>query len=481
MIRSLTVSHQLLFITFLILACALRFIGMAQYSFDYDEVFSLRAAQESWGGMYDILTRDVSHPPLSYVLLKLWLYLVPPTEGWVRVLPATFGAATLVPLYLLTRQLRLGFGATALVLCLFAANGEMISFAQFVRMFSMLQFWSVMSIFFFIRYLMAETQRPALFWWLTAVNLLMVYTHYWGWMIVLAQLVIGVTLDRRIFQGLARSASLVALLFLPWVLAVAAAALEKGSAAQQIAWMGEPRLWSAAWLFIQLQGYADIPGSPTLTAAICIAAALLLAVRPVRESERFPAWGWAVLLGLPVVLTLGLGFLSGHSVWGTRHMLIVGVPYFMLVAAACERLPWKGGVPVVQGVLIAWAVVGGVSALSAPERKAQWQSLVETIDAASPDGPVVVRVVEPYTANTMRFYADRHAPRVSIVLDENGAEEPPDGRFWLVYRPGSWTKARSPDDMLRASGRAIERTVGMESRADQRGWKAFALRVAPAA
>lgn len=477
---TLLAPHAVLLAIVLVVTCGLRFWMLGKYSFDPDEMFSVNAALAGWTEMFRIIVPDISHPPLFYVLLKGWLSIGPPLEAWVRVLPAMFGAATLVPLYGITRLLRLGLGATAVVLCLFAVNGEMVYFAQHARMFSMLQFWSVLSIFCFLRYLLAGTPRPSLFWWLTAVNVLMVYTHYWGWTIIAAQFVIVLALERRSIWSFVKSASLVALAFLPWAVAVALAVLEKGSATQQIAWMGEPGAWGAAWLFVVFHGYSEIPASRAISAGLCIAAALVLVARPMREGERFPAWCWAVLLGVPIVLTLGLGYASGQAVWGERHMLIVGVPYYMLLAAATERLPWKRAVPIAQAVLIVWSVIGGASAAAAPYKKAQWQSLIEDIDAISPEGPVVVRMMEPYEAAPLTFYAARHAPRLQIVLAEDSVENPPDGEFWLVYRPFVWKEARSPEDILRASGHPIIETVVIERRKGRRGWNALALRVGAA-
>jgi hypothetical protein len=83
------------FAVVILVACILRLAVMQRYGFDVDEVFSLETISSSWSDLFSIAAHDVSHPPLFYIALKLWLILGPVHEAWARLLPMMFGVGSL--------------------------------------------------------------------------------------------------------------------------------------------------------------------------------------------------------------------------------------------------------------------------------------------------------------------------------------------------------------------------------------------------
>ena len=95
-----------------------------------------------------------------------------------------------MPFLLLHRELKLRASERHLALALIAVNGYLIYFAQELRMYILALFLTLCSLWLFTRFFNSpagpvKRHLLALF----AVNLLLVYTHYLGWLVVGTELV----------------------------------------------------------------------------------------------------------------------------------------------------------------------------------------------------------------------------------------------------------------------------------------------------
>jgi hypothetical protein len=208
----------------------------------FDEIFGVHAARHNWGGLWSFVAADLIHPPLFYALLKLWAAAGGESLQWLRLFPLLAAVACLAPFFLLARGLRLSPEQTNLSLLLFAANGYLIKYAQEVRMYGLLLFFALGSLWLFVKFLKAEgaAYRPLVA--LTACNLLLVYTHYYGWLVVASEAAFLLLEDRRKMKGFALSAAALGACFAPWAYACAAAATGEGGGglAQNIGWIKRP-------------------------------------------------------------------------------------------------------------------------------------------------------------------------------------------------------------------------------------------------
>ena len=118
----------------------------------FDEIFSVHAAEHTWGALYRFVAQDLIHPPLFYAALKLWIGIGGESLIWLRLLPVLFAALALVPFIYLCKELKLPNSVMLLSVTLLAVNGSLIKYTQTLRMYSMLMFFSVLSIWLFARY-----------------------------------------------------------------------------------------------------------------------------------------------------------------------------------------------------------------------------------------------------------------------------------------------------------------------------------------
>ena len=134
--------------------------------------------------MIAYIVDDVVHPPLFYVLLKIWIAVGGESLLWLKLLPVLAALATFAPFLLLCRELKLRSAEMLLAFTLVATNGYLIHYAQELRMYSLFMFLSLCSVWLFVRFFNGGSESKQNLLALFVVNLLLVYTHYFGWLVV---------------------------------------------------------------------------------------------------------------------------------------------------------------------------------------------------------------------------------------------------------------------------------------------------------
>jgi len=449
----------------LVLACLLRWVGLARYGFDEDEVFSLGVASNDWLGLLRDTARDVSHPPLFYALLKVWLLLGPPTVFWTRLLPAILGVGALLPLAGSCSALRIGRAETALVLVLAGINALMIDYAHYVRMFSLLQFTASLSLYVFVLIAKDPVTRVRIAAAIV-VNLLLVYSHYWGWMVFLSEFLAMLYVDRSKIRVFALIMICVAIGFAPWAAAVIDVVLHRGNGMRQISWMGSSiaGVDDYTWLFGKLNGSFDFPHSTILGIllyGIPIVALLLYSLsrrEPSVERLRSPLT-WIIVIASPMLLTSAASYFLHQNMWGERHMSITAIPYYLLLALSLSRSPLpKIATGAIAAMIGLWAIGAGAASLADLHQRIDWPKIADAVAADRKD-PVLIYASEGYVARPLQFQMGQILgiePKISLTT--NLARISSD-RFWYVYRNRTWPLAEQPAVILSRALFVIDREV----------------------
>ena len=306
----------------------------------FDEIFSIHAAEHPWKSLLSFVALDLIHPPLFYALLKLWIIVGGDSLLWLRLLPVTLSVIALFPLIGLCRELKLGGWTQVLALFLLAINGSMIKYAQEVRMYSLLMCVSLFSMWLFARYFV----RGKSFLPLIIVNVLLVYSHYFGWFIVLAEVAAVASFQRVKLRQIVSMLAITLIGFLPWLAAVWHASGTGSGLAQNIGWMSRPGIQAIAALFLGLIEPFYFQMSSADPASVYKVSVPLLLIVLVAAGIRLAGWrklneldcrntGLLLLFVLvPVVIAFTASWLMPYSVWGTRHLTIVFAPFYILVA-----------------------------------------------------------------------------------------------------------------------------------------------------
>ena len=281
-------DNYLIFLIF-IAGFALRIYNIGAESIWYDEAISVAVAKLGFvEHLRWIAEVDDNNPPLYYTLLHLWIPVFGDSEASVRMLSAIFGALSILVIYALGKLLfdkKTGLVAASIL----AVSIFNIMFSQEARAYSLMAFTALLSFYFLLRMIMSRNRVYAAAY--VVSSLCLVYSHYYGILVVIAQNIWFFTelaWKRRVGAlGLLKwllLQVLVVVLFLPcsFLLARNTAAIQKGF------WITEP-------------GFRDILGYFTLYAGtfflLCVFLLFTLLaiagpglIRRINLPERFYGW-----------------------------------------------------------------------------------------------------------------------------------------------------------------------------------------------
>ncbi len=345
---TLSRTHQAAAMAVIIAAyITFRFWDLTASCLWFDEIFSIHAAGHDGNSMFSFIALDLIHPPLFYVLLKIWIAVGGESLLWLRSFPVVFSVLAVFPFLMQCRELKLRFETQALALFFFAVNGSLIKYSQEVRMYSLLLCLSLFSIWLFVRYFNKGSGIAAL----VLVNVLLVYTHYYGWFVVGSEAISILILQRAKWRPIAAMLAITLAAFIPWVVAVVQAAGSGSGLAQNIGWMRRPGVGEIAQLklalvepFYYVASSVDplsayrisIPLMIMLTAAIVV---YIAGWKHRNGDEQRSMYILVLFAAFPMLAAFAASWIMPHSIWGTRHLIIVFAPVLILSAVAITGLP----------------------------------------------------------------------------------------------------------------------------------------------
>ncbi len=150
-----------------------------------DEPFTIYHAQKDFKGMIDLLAKGEPNPPLFMILMHYWIKLFGLDPIAVRTLPLLFNTLTIPIVYSI--GLRFFNSWTGLVAaCLFILSEYQVFAGLEARTYSLMSLLVAASLYFYLIYLNDVKNKKALFLLILA-NLLLVYSHYFGWLVIFLQ------------------------------------------------------------------------------------------------------------------------------------------------------------------------------------------------------------------------------------------------------------------------------------------------------
>ena len=366
----------------------------------FDEIFSVHATEHSWDSILNFVALDLIHPPLFYLLLKIWLTIGGETLFWLRLLPVLFSILAIVPLLLFCRELRLSYWTAILAFFLLAVNGSLIKYAQEVRMYSMLLCMSLVSMWLFARYFNKGKGIVAL----TLVNIILVYTHYFGWFVVLSEVVAILALQRIKWRPVIVMLTVSAVCFLPWVVAVLSAARSGSELSQNIGWMQRPGVIGVVQLALSLVEPSYYPATsidpmsvyrvsvPILLICAIAIVVFLVNANVLRRENRQPVKQLMIFLIVPMVATFIVSWVTPYSIWGTRHLIILFGPFALLAAMSISHIPHRALKTAVVTLVVLFSGYAFVIEAGRTKKPPVWcgfEVLAEKLQAAG-NGPINV-------------------------------------------------------------------------------------------
>jgi hypothetical protein len=385
----------------------------------FDEIFSVQVVERGWADLVRFVATYDPHPPLWYLLLKLWTAIAGPSYlslGLFALLPAL---AMLVPFFLIVGELRLPARAANLALLMVAVNGYLIGSAQELRMYSLLATLALCSMWLLVKRCNDDGDRVQDWVVLTLVNVLLVSTQYYGWLAVGAEGLFLLFWNPRKWLWLVASTTLVVVAELPWLWYLMSNAASRVSAHQEaIAFTSRPTVYSVAWFYEILAGAMTFPRNTTIALFVFCAPVVWWAWSRLRSRAARSSSETGVLAALavfsiaPVLVAVLASLVLPFSIWGQRHLIIVAIPYLLLVTAAVDRLRSRLLRTAWIVAIVAWAAVAGVGAVNMPYKVPAWDGLIARLLESPSDQQITpIYALNSSAAYVVHFYLDKTGDR----------------------------------------------------------------------
>jgi Dolichyl-phosphate-mannose-protein mannosyltransferase len=407
----------------IVLFIAARLWNLTDSCFWFDEIFSVHAATNDWSNFISFIAQDLVHPPLFYLLLKLWITIGGESLLWTRLFAVMVSILTLIPFLLLCRELKLTRNQILYALIAFAVNGSLIKYAQDVRMYSLLVFLSLASIWFFVHW---QDNANTRFIGLLLINLLLIYTHYFGWLIVITELCILIWQREKIKQFLLQI-FILALAFAPWFILVFNSWQENQGLSQNIGWQNRPNLWQ---LFSSLHQPFYFPISNLETTAIIISLPILLISVGLiiyeftkNSSEKTTKLLTAFVI-IPLILAFVASWIFPISIWGIRHLTVIFMPYFLIFAISLSNFKLKyAAIP----ILFVLTSISGFVEFTRPKQTFIWCAWENAAKQIEPNAKI-------YTFEDLVAYHLWFANKNFEITKINGYEDLPEDKAYFLPR-----------------------------------------------
>ena len=462
---------------------AMRVYHGAAICMDGDEIFSVGVATHTWKGLLTAVGADSIHPPLFYFLLKLWIFLGNDSLFWVRLLPTLFSSLAIIPVVLLGREFHLRPLEINSTIAVAALHPFLVYYSQHVRMYTLLMLCALTSLWVF-HACIRPGRRSFTFRYaaLTLVNIVSVYAHYYGWLIIGLECWYLIFWKREHLKRFLVSSVLVLAAFTPWIYWAGKYIYAKGGLASNLEWIQKPDAGALAWFFVDLAGFGDLQsiGKQAITglALLVLAAAWAAWI----ERRRLHTGHFLYMARFLLFFVLGsvtVAFTASrllpHSIWGHRHMVYLVFPILMVVVTAYYRLNSRA-VLFTGGVLFAvWAALVIQHHLKGDDKKTPFDALVIQMLAQEEGNPnpVPFYSVDKYLHYPVWFYldvlkagkitgfgsplpADRsklaaEAARIDITVHQVSIDAARGAHFWVGYS-SAWREKLSPEAVLQNRG-----------------------------
>ena len=428
------------------LGAGLRFAGLGDQSFWFDESVTVEVVRPEFGGAFDALKASESTPPLYYLLAWLWTRVFGDGEAGLRSLSALAGTLTIPVAWAAAREVTGRWGAWTAA-AVVAVSPLLVWYSQEARAYSFLALLGGVSVWLCLRARARPSFASLAAWGIAAALTLL--THYFGVFVIVGEALVLVGAFRR------RPAALVVVV--PLLAGTAAALRALGDAqgsGDRTSWIASIPLGDRAGDVARelFSGSTDLiaanagrPGAAVgVVGWIGVTGALVFAVTgwigatrfaggtaaAQRDSGRPPAGGTRSDAGrpiaslrrvAPVAVVAAAGLLvplalalagDARDYFLDRNLLAAAVPVAVLFGAIIGEAAWRPGraaALALAGVACLAGVWVDLDVLRRPELgRADWRAIAA--DLGPHDRERAIAVIPGFAQAPLRVYGRGVSP-----------------------------------------------------------------------
>lgn len=312
-----------------------QFLHLTTMALWHDEAFSGLLIQYGLPEMMHRIALDV-HPPLYYLVLKIWAMVFTSSLFALRLFSFTFGALTIFATYALAKKITEKKSIALLSSALLALSSFQIQYNLEARMYTLGTFFIVCSSIFLLQGLRRNEKK---YWFLYALfTSAALYTHYYTFFIACAQglfLLYSIFKNATIIRSVFFSFALVFISYIPWLPTF----LKQLKQVEQSFWIPPMTIWSIpSTLLKMLTGVALPPErfAPLLVfGTLLIFASSIFAVKKLSNNPK--KWLLPLALYIPFIGSIVLSLKT--SIYLDRYFIFSLPFFFILIASALLYTP----------------------------------------------------------------------------------------------------------------------------------------------
>ena len=409
--RDKTSTILLLLTGILLIGTVLRIYDLGTESLWIDEAISMLWAKQSPSHIMARAALDV-HPPLYFVILHYWINLFGDSEFSARLLSAIIG---IISIFMIFKVGSLIFGSDVGLLSAFimATSVFHIWYSQDARAYSLLVLMSLLSIFFFIQLYRRKSRRDSIGY--IVFSCLLIYTHYFGFFIIIAQNIFYCTLffltKEKNDMGIKRWVLLQGLLiisYLPW----------GGKLIKQLLTIGRGETDTLSWITMP-SFYTPIDSLKTYAGSLELMSLFLtFAVFAIISYKKNYSKGevyfsnvtsmylLALWLAIPVILPVILSYIF-KPIYETRYTISASLALYILAAKGIQNTNNRF---VKYSVIIIIAALSLTNAKHYYDRidKQQWREAITYVGESAKTGDKIIFLPGgPFNAQIWDYYSQR--------------------------------------------------------------------------
>ncbi len=312
----------------------LKYLFITYNDLSGDEPFSVYHAQMNLSALIYQLSQG-NNPPLFELFLHFWIKLGSLDLLWLRLPSLIFSCLTL--LYIFKIGNRFFTTKIAVFTCLlFVFSNYQLIFAQEVRVYSLFAFLTAASMYYFFCLTKAPTKR-IYFWLLLTSYILIVYSHYFGILVVAMHFMSLLIIKQYREKLLKRYSLLLTLLLISYLPNLAILITRFSDTAKNGNWVPSPEgiesLYNIIWKF------TNVPFTAVMSILILVAGLVVWMIRKPTQTISNEIKALLVWVFIPLLSLFTISYYIPMFV--DRYLIFISVGFYLLLILTLDYLITK--------------------------------------------------------------------------------------------------------------------------------------------
>jgi len=392
MIKNSDSKKKYLILIVLLLAILLRAYNINSQSVWTDEAISVHTGLQS---VKDIFWTLDPTPPLHNIILHFWIELFGMSAIAIRSLSVILSVASVYMIYLVGNLINKKIGIYAALLL--AISPISILYAQEARAYTLLFLTSLLSMYFYIKYLKNDSKINTIGYIISSA--LMMYSYVFGICIILAQNIYCL-FHKMNWKWIITQVTIL-LLYLPWLLIIPRIITNNYSSGV-LAWT-QPVLVTLLEAFGQFSiGIV----SPMFGILLMVIFLILIVVFLLSKEKKSLLLLWFTL---PIIIPLLITILL-LPIYSTRHTSFAVIPFILIIALGLNTLPKK--IKSITLIIIVILTLSCVIIQQNTHTKDDWKKITQYIGEKNVSQ---IAIMSWYEAMPLSYYYNPHC----ILTEKN--------------------------------------------------------------